>query len=372
MTTIAINGGTVRVPNLYAIYMYSPFPIIVESTSLTSVSLSVTCWDSGRSHTETRSVHDGRAEFDLSRIAQLLAPDVDGVFQMNTTQENEPSPYVTFSLDITASDGTMLLARELYGLYGALDQTEARFGAEHRRVWCNYPQTLQVWQNTSDEFILSGEGIDEDDFYPSISGSALMYEIDLWGHLHRATQTQELYAALISGKPAGISVSCRFGGTDTLVPKGQYELTLVPDLAPRGEGTYLRWLHRDGTFGYWHFQNGALKTDASQRQVFSRHIEGNPAEPVSGNYWNGAHQDFSESRQLALGALANSAEEYEYLCGLATSPVVDRLVTVGGEDRWQRVNVVPGSYARSMRRSTPNGQLFEVAIELPQRNTVTL
>lgn len=372
MTTIAINTGSVRLPNAYAVFMYSPFPIIVESASLASVDLYVYCYNNGRSHTETRSFYNGQAEFDLARIAQLLAPDVDEVFQMGVTQDGDVSPYANLEFELGTPDGEVLLTKRLAGIYGALDQTEARFtGKPSRRVWLNYPQTLQLWRDISDELLVSGPLVDGD-WYPSITGDAAMYEMGLWYHVAQASQASELYEHLKSGRSADVALSCLFGGTDTVASQNYYELTLVPDLAPRGEGTYLRWLHRDGTFGYWLFQNGALKTDAARGLSFARHIDGNPAEPVELLYRNRSRADFTEARQMSLGTLAGSAEEYEYLCGLVTSPVVDRLVTVKGKDRWQRVNVVPGSYSRSMRRDTPNGQLFELAIELPQRNTITL
>ena len=61
-------------------------------------------------------------------------------------------------------------------------------------------------------------------------------------------------------------------------------------------------------------------------------------------------------------------EEYEVDAGDAAAP--DRLKA--DDYLWQRVNVVAGSYARNIRRRTPNGQDFEILIELPERNTIKL
>lgn len=373
MTTIPINNGNMQLPNIYAVYMYSPFPLIVTSATLTSVSLRVTCWDTTLYHIETRALHEGRAEFDLARIAQLLAPDVDNVFSMNTSQDGEAGPYVRLEFELETSDGSVLATREIVGLYGSHDQLEERFGFQRRRIWVNYPQTLQIWKDSSDEMFITGDYIDGD-FYPALSlpfKAPDMTEMDFMHHLGEPGGLN-LREALISGKTASIAVSCQFGGRDILSLRNFYDLKLVPDLSPRCAGTYLRWLHRDGTFGYWLFANGAMDTEAGLRNTFSRKIEGNPSEAVKGAYRNSVKADFTEVRRLTIGTRCETQDEYDYLCGLATSPVVDRLITVDGEDRWQRVNVVPGKYTRRIRYTTPQAQDFEISIELPERNTVTL
>lgn len=373
MTTITINNGTLQMPNTYAVYMYSPFPLIVTSTSLASVNLWVSCAATGLLHQETRALHEGRAEFDLSYIARLLAPDVDGVFSRPINQDGEAAPYVELEFELEAPDGQVLTTVSLVGLYGAMDALEERFGAQRRRIWVNYPQTLQIWRDIYDEIRINGDYL-EGDYYPELIDipSALpMVEMDVPLHLNE-TESQTLRDALKAGNTAEVTLSCRFGGRDTLQSQDLQYLTLVPDLTPRGAGTYLRWLHRDGTFGYWCFCNGTVGISAGKYSGFQRRIEGNPSEPVNGAYRNAAKQDFTEGRQLSLGTRCETAEEYEYLCGLATSPVVERLVEVNRDDRWQRVNVLPGSYSRSLRYNTPNGQLFEITVELPERNTINL
>lgn len=374
MTQQIVYMGNIQAPNFIAVYMYSPFPVIVSTIAgHHSISMQVTCASNGRSYTETRGVFDGVAEFDLARIAQLLVPDIDDVFSMNLSQDGEAAPYARLTMTLKANDGTELLTRELFGIYGAQDQTEERFGNQRRRIWMNYPQTLQIWKDSSDEMAIWGNYIEED-FYPALSLSPTavdMVEMDLMLHLGEQGG-QGLRKALMSGKPADISVTCRFGGVDTVGTRDYYNLKLVPDLAPRCSGTYLRWLHRDGTFGYWHFANGSTNTDAALRSAFNRKIEGNPAEAVDGTYRNSVKADFSEVRRVTIGTRCETQEDHDYLCGLVTSPVVERLITVNDEDRWQRVNVVAGSYARSARYDSPMIQDFELTIELPQRNTLSL
>lgn len=369
MTTVLFTNGAIRLPSTLAMYMYSPFPVIVETTAWESAKLIVYCAATGRSHKETRKIYNGIAEFDLSRIAQLLVPDVTEVFEMNLSQAGEASPYVTLECSVESLEGDTFMDIEIFGVYGAMDALEPRFEKQRRRIWMNYPQTLQTWKDYDDAIKISGDYVDGS-FYPDllIPDAANMVELSL-PLLFTAPALQSLKTALLSGQTADIQVSCRFGGTDSLSAKDVYDLTLVPDLTPRGEGTYLRWLHRDGTFGYWCFRNGAQRANAALHSTFYRHIEGNPAEPLNGVYHNGLVQSFSEARQVSLGTKCDSTDEYDYLCGLATSPVVERLIE--GTDRWQRVSVVPGSYTRNIRRNTPSLQDFEITIELPERNTVT-
>lgn len=375
MTTLSFTStitGSAQMPNAIAIYMYSPFPVIVRSAELDTVTLTLTNIATGKQYSETRQLYDGKAEFDIARVAQLLAPDVDEVFRMNLSQDGESAPYSTMGLTFDTQSGENLLTLSLFALYGAQDQTEERFGKQSRRIFVNYPQTIQIWKDRLNEMIISGDYIDGD-FYPALAlpPTAEMVEMDLMLHLGELPG-QALRAALVSGKPADVSVTCRFGGADIVSSRDYYDLKLLPDLTPRGTGAFLRWLHRDGTFGYWHFACGASTTGAASRTTFMRRIDGNPAEPVDGAYRNSVKADFIESRQISLGTRCNSLEEHDYLCGLVTSPVVERLIEVNGADRWQRVNVVPGSYTRSMRFDAPSIQPFELAIELPPRNTVSL
>jgi hypothetical protein len=41
-------------------------------------------------------------------------------------------------------------------------------------------------------------------------------------------------------------------------------------------------------------------------------------------------------------------------------------------NKWQRVNVVAGTFERGIKRMTPNRQDLEIIIELPERNTIKL
>ena len=139
---------------------------------------------------------------------------------------------------------------------------------------------------------------------------------------------------------------------------------------------------------------------------------------MGASFVNSQKADYSEVREVVLGAVGLSREEYEDLCDLATSPLVERLIPPqeevigvnavidgggaapqdtaydGGEASadndtiidaeaqveaeatvkllWQRVNVAAGTFARNIRRNTPSRQDLEFVIELPERNTIKL
>ena len=64
-------------PNEVA-FMYSRQPVIIKSAKDPGdlvVSIAVTCRDTNTSYRERRSFHNSVAEFDISRIMQLLATD---------------------------------------------------------------------------------------------------------------------------------------------------------------------------------------------------------------------------------------------------------------------------------------------------------
>ncbi|MBQ2015379.1 MAG: hypothetical protein II207_00075 [Clostridia bacterium] len=157
---------------------------------------------------------------------------------------------------------------------------------------------------------------------------------------------------------------------------GSYWLSLQPDLTPVDAPgrTYLRWLQRDGSVGYWLFHSGELQVAAAQGSTFQRFFN-NPNAPSSSapEFANNSRQaDFTESRTLNLGTTANNLDEFEYLAGLMTSPVVDRYIKVGDSYGWQRVNVMPSSQAYSRKRDTPRVRQIELTIQLPDRDTIKL
>lgn len=423
------------------VFMYSRQPLTVESLGPSAgnlpVSLTVTHVASGRHHTETRWFYRERVEFDLSRIMQLLAPDVDSILSRVDYNEGKTLAEVfTWRLGYKDTDGALYNIRyypqtdTITAMYGALDQTEIYGEHTQRRLWVNFPQTIALWRNRYNEIafvtedayhmpdIAPGQDVTIGDVYPNITLPPAVMECDLIGTLEAEGDT-ELLAKLRKGmalRDLGLTWRARVeNGSAT---EQAYRLvTLIPDCSTRG--TYLRWLNRRGEVSYWLFVRSQLRTTTTVRESFVRYYPGDPAAPESDSiYTNSRKADYREAREMVLGAVGLSRDEYEDLCDLATSPVVERLVPeipeedtelnvaydggdstttastaieaadgaeaqVEGGDattnvrgsgpyRWQRVTVAAGTFTRNIRRDTPNRQDLEFVIELPERNTVKL
>ena len=421
MRTSTVAGVRIDYPNSVA-FMYSRQPVIVTfpggAAGVTSVGVKLTCTATGRTHTESRAPYSSNIEFDISRIMQLLATDVD---HLTARFEDEEGTSLSerFELAVSYTQGqttTQLLTAEIIGMYGALDQGEIYGEHTQRRLWLNFPQTFNLWRDPegSVQFVT-------DDAYisPNAPQDAPCCECSLMDTL-RAVEESGLIDSLKHGAPLrnlGLSWRPRIEeGNETT--QTLRTITLIPDCARRTDGTYLRWLNRRGEMSYWLFTESKLRVATSVADTFVRYYQGDPTIPERGIFQNPQKASYREAREMVLGAVGLSRDEFDDLCDLATSPLVERLmpgvlpedteldiVYDGGDattqepdtliesaagldtevdgghagtgkstqtDRWQRVNVVAGTFERDIRRKTPNRQDLEIIIELPERNTIKL
>lgn len=422
-TTNTTTGQTLSIeyPNSIA-FMYSPQLVRVTGGAQASakITITVTHRNSGRSHTETRAFYGGAVRFDISRIMQLLAPDVDELFQRLDNYEIGQSLTEPFALTVAyenAGRTTQLLnVNDITALYGALDQGEIYGEHTQRRLWRNFPQTFNLWTDANGEtaFVLEGAYV-----YPDIKGDGPCHECDLIGTLEAIGDSAGL-AEILPGRPMrniGLTWRKRVENGNEIDEEFR-TITLIQEDCKPGDGTYLRWLNRRGEVSYWFFKNSQIRVTSAVNNSFERYYENDPSAPVAGSYINSQKADYREAREMVIGAVGLSLDEFEDLCDLATSPLVERLmpnvpeedtevdiVYDGGHARtnsgvivesganqdtevdggnartgrqtaapyvWQRVNVAAGSYARNIRRNTPSRQELEFVIELPERNTVKL
>lgn len=426
-TTIGPSGileFTINYPNSVA-FMYSPQIILIECDASGVAALPVTVNivhdGTGRNHSETRTLHEGRVRFDISRIMQLLAPDIDTLFH-RLDHNSGQSLSESFSIYISYTD-TDNEQRYLFGatnvitaLYGALDAGEIYGEHSQRRLWVNFPQTFNLWTDETGDtaFVL-----DDAYIYPDTKGSGPCYECDLVGAMLAAGELEEFKRMLPEHPQRNIGLTWR-----TRIEQGKEmpeefrTVTLVPDFSRPNDGTYLRWLNRRGEVSYGLFKNSQIRVTSAISQTFSRHYDNDPSEPWNGAYINERKAEYKEAREMVIGATGLSYDEFMDICDLASSPLVERLmpdvpeedtevdvVYDGGEastttkivvdsesesaleieggdaapDRlkasqylWQRVNVAAGTFARNIKRNTPNMQDLEIIIELPERNTIKL
>lgn len=419
MRTISFTSpytGTVSYPNSIA-FMYSRQPVIVEGPAgySSEVKVIVTCdTNTSRSHTETRRMFEGRAEFDISRIMQTLARDVDGVLQRVDYERGESLAEV-FSLKVTVGGSSVLdLSGGIHGMYGALDAAEVYGGRTTRRLFMYYPQTVNVWKDLYGSLGMTLNGVSLSPSYAT--GSSRCREV-----CPQAAMGSALKSRLESGLPVSGSTTWLYRIQEGVESQQTTrEITFVPDVRVRGRGVYLRWLNRRGEVSYWLFDRRQLETAAAVSEEFRRHYEGDPAAPVDAVFRNEQKRNYQEQRRLGISASELSEEEFDELCTLLTSPVVEMLhvseeyhslglvmdngtaasagfdMGVDGQgaddqldgvdggaaalsrlhysaaDRWIRVNVDGGTQARDTKFSTPRLHTFEASITLIERNTAKL
>lgn len=413
MRTINITqpcSGAIQYPNSVA-FMYSRQPVVLrcDTTQPLKVEVSVSCsTNGGKTHTETRYLRDGYAELDLSRIFQMTARDVDSFLErVDYATGSGRSLAEVFSVSVKIGGTSVLsLTDEIQGLYGALDAAEVYGSASRLRHFVNYPQTVNVWKDVLGSFSAKvGDNT-----------VALAYNAEDKGRC-REVSLQEILGAQSLAGPIDISWLYRIQeGAQS--QQNTRRITLVPDATPFGAGAYLRWLNRRGEVAYWHFDKAELETSGDVSETFGRFLSGDPSAPENGTYRNSEKRNYGESRRLGLVTSKLSEEEFDELCSLLSSPVVEMLYvaeeyqslglrfdggtatsidyqasvatdaqgadTIDGgaaaeaalvspeQLRWLRVNVDGGSQARSMKRTTPKLHDFQISITLIERNTAQL
>lgn len=362
--------------------IYSPQPLSVDIQANVRIKVEVSCARTGRTLNEVRSVFpysSGSAtryktEFELSRMLQLVC-DVEGVL----SRVSYNGSLASIGEDITVKvysfiSNTWHLGATINGtaLYAACDWGET-IGAdtEARRLFVNYPQTVRVSSYDGEMVILTTDNETETP-YDGQSPAAL--ELDIMQWLMREIDSD--YDSHLEGLNPPIRVK-----HTPIIAEGQGDIenefktyALKDDLTPMGKGVYLRWLHRDGSVGYWLFTKSKEAFSATAGSSYTAYMDGVPAAPVAGTIRNAARQDFDIATTLTIGTPNATEDEHRYLCGLVSSPCVEMLV--GGTRTapvWARVNVVAGTYTRDYPRSgLPRLKPFELAITLPSRNAIKL
>lgn len=376
--TTSLGEIKLEVPN-YASFIYSRQPVIITfpngAAGVTSVDIQLKAnLEGGGTHTESRTPYSSVVEFDISRSMQLVAPDVDGVSKiLDEKPANGLSIDFILKIYYTSTDGTTtnLATEYITGLYGALDQGETYGEPLHRRLWVNFPQTFNLWRDQYNkvQFVLE-EGFVAPDVARGVDSC---YECDLMQTLYSKGR-EDLIESLKRGVPLPyLGFTWRYliePGKSSAQPVRPVYLT--PDCSKRSDGTYLRWLNRRGEMSYWLFKNSKMRVTTSVADSFVRYYSGDPASPANAVFQNPQKASYREAREMVLGAVGLSRYEFDDLCDLATSPVVERLLPDSDPDLWQRVNVVAGTFERDIKRQTPRLQDLEIIIELPERNTIKL
>lgn len=380
MTYYSTSIGTLYVPHNIA-FMYSRVPVFITNMTVadgTPIQLSISRHDDpSRMYTETHYVYDKRVDFDASAAMRHLANDVKSVF---TPYDIPYYPCVEFDLSIRYNESAVKTVA-IIALYGALNPGE-EYGMSWgiRRIYMKhngnrlFPVTVPFWWSSGgSSYVLStSTGLR---WELCSSTRSPLAELDILRYLYTSNNSlaKQIYAELKAGRDVSVQASSRsLDFEDNYIQYDNASLILRPVFIEPKTGKMLRWLSRDGTFGYWYFDASAYQTDATQRSAFTAYKEGDirAAQYDEAVWVNPVCQDFIETRKVVLSTRYETKADYDYLCNLALSPVVQMFDDDLGF--WREVNVVPGSYTRRHRFNTPRVQEFSISIELPPRDLVTL
>lgn len=381
MRIAASNQHRIEYPELLA-FMYSPLPIsyryLGTDTVSGSVTVQVTSNDTRQTFSETREISpSGTASFDISRICQELAPDLDRYIDALSTGSDEGfSLSAQFALSVSVRTGNLttnvVTAQSLYLRFGACDPGEVYSTRLVRRhLFTSYPQTIAVYgSKTQPAAILDKDGktplatFDDCQVVAEIPLGNVIdsyglddYSEELWNN-----QVMDLYTYGQKYRLGEVN-----GSIGAIV---RIEIDKTPSKAP---GRYfLRWLNRRGELRYWLFYGGDYKVAATVSESFKR-LQGYDAYSLSNSTTvNPDKQNLSTTRTLTLGAPGVSAEDFDMLTELGASPVVHLLTypddTAPYYQVWERVNVQAGTFTRSKRRETPQTLDFEITITLRELN----
>lgn len=372
MSRVYENGYRIEYPNEMA---YSGMPMIVKVSNAGSyIGVGVTIKVGEDYHSETRTLYNGEATFDIQRYAQMAFAGKNLGYKLVSSeswQKSNLSQYLEVVVSLTDNAGASTNAAffSITALYGYIGINQANGGCVRKRKWFyHYPQTFDFYGNT-------------------IAGPYLL--VDKGGEIGYVipnSENVEQTAVVVTPATTPVEDTHRKAsllGYDTWAIKGDYLVrgvltTYELDIDHSTSGVYLRWLDHFGQWCYYLFRPTGRNYAMNESTTWQDSILRNELSPdengvvlASGQL----HQQLTSQESITLGAKLVDAETFDFLLSLASSPIVE--VLANAEEYvydatttplWERVSIVAGSYART---GAPL-QDFEITIARNAHNTQML
>lgn len=343
----------IEYPNEMA-YAGMPMVIQVEDTNNEVAGVGVTVKVGDNYYTETRTLYNGRAAFDISRYAQMAfvgkefdygyGEDYDQVKSSPLAQHIEVAVAFTDYEGDQYEDSLHFSVEALYGYIG-IRQTNGG-GVRKRRWFAKYPQTFDMYLSPSSEITLSIDGGEILDFYHNTSKEIEQVSVELspW---YKSPSPTSRSATLKATDTSFLNGGYFYKGYDTA-----YKLTIDHSTS----GVYLRWLDHLGHWCHYLFRVTGRNYNIKEKQSWQDGVLRDPLVPEGAVYLaSGQHyHTLSQEETIQLGAKLVDAEEFEYLLSIASSPMVEVMVNVDDymddtstAPMWERVSIIAGSYSRT-------------------------
>lgn len=372
MSRVYENGYRIEYPNVMA---YSGMPMVIKvSNAGDYIGVGVTIKVGEDYHSETRTLYNGEATFDIQRYAQMAFVNKKLGYKLVSSeswQKSNLSQYLEVVVSLTDNAGatTNAASFSITALYGYIGINQSNGANVRKRKWFyHYPQSFDFYGTTiSGPYLLIEVGYEMAFVVPNSENIEQIAVVVKPDTLQIADRHRK--ATLIAYDTRGIHSDNVVSGVTTT-----YELEIDRSTS----GVYLRWLDHFGQWCYYLLRPTGRNYTANEVQSWQDGILRNNLAPENGVLLQSGqmkHQ-YSEQESISLGAKLVDAETYDFLLTLASSPIVE--VLVNAEDYvkspsdttplWERVSIVAGSYART---GAPL-QDFEITIARKAHNTQML
>jgi hypothetical protein len=330
-----------------------------------------------RMYTEYRAVFNNEVVFDIRRFMQTAFVDL-GIDVVNysggmwVVNPNYHSVDAVVSYKDANNNTVIAASFTVDAVFGNIERGESTGGNIRRRWFINYPFTLDFYIKKGDALNLIVDGEDRPGVNFATDELPSSAPVRASGYFRRLLNVKELIDPFTIDKNFRLSQPFGYVTKNDVESAGivTYDVDIDRTPADCKKGVYLRWIDNLGRFCYWLFKD----LGTSDAVVGSSYISADIVNPIiynSGvNAGTDVRQSFSRTKTRNLGAKSVDAELFEFLLTLVSSPFVDMFDGYDANDvpQWHRVNVAPGTVARS----TKPRQDFTVAIVEPTQITQSL
>lgn len=376
MRTFQTQNYTVNAPNATH-YAFNPALIQVNATGNNAVSATVTVTgydedNEARTFEETRDLFNGRATFDIRRFLQILFDRIERFampykWQGFMTTDLVKTVAVTIIINNDNNTVTPVAPFKIDAVFGALMRGESTGGILRRTWFVNFPFTVDLTTKYGDSIDITVDGdpsrgvqfFDHDEFDRDNQATPYNHAlIDVAEYIDPHNVNKSVHIAI----PHGIVVE---NDIET-IGLTAYHLTIDRTCADSGKHVYLRWIDNQGRFCYYLFKISGT-SDAVTGSSWQHDNGDIPTAYVrNAAIETQVRQTFAAQKAVTIGAKLVDDETFDFLLMCAKSPVVDVFDgydNESGEPLWHRVNVVPATYAKTMKQR----QDFTMTINEPSQ-----
>lgn len=321
----------------------------------------------GKEYAEVREPFAGEFYFDIRRYLQII---FDGVRPSHVAYDKTfiDSPLKrTAAVDVYVSGGseTLLCSFAVDALWGAISARESSGGIMRRKWFTRFPFTVDVFARYGTSFDVLVDGKQSDIMF-------YCHEADATGATPYHRYLLDLSKVI---KPAATTRTVHVAAPHGIVLQNDVEsigLTAYSlDIDDSSEGTFLRWVDRQGRYCYHLFKDtGSAATISAENTWETSDAQMPTAYIDSVNIETPTRQQLQRRTTRSLGVRLVDSETFDFLLSLAQSVIVDVFdgCDAEGTPQWHRVNIVAGGY----EKTTSHYQDFIITIEEPAQNAQIL